>query len=158
MRKLIFAISLLIISGMAASAQSHGYVLIAPGGLSGSGYTNGVYHIGVGADAVFWRGLGFSPEVGYVTGTTSNFQDGFGLGSLNGTYHFARRNRLDPFVTGGYSIIFRSGHVNLANFGGGVNWWFLKRLGLKLEFRDHVDVQNGGNFHLWQGRFGLTFR
>jgi hypothetical protein len=45
----------------------------------------------------------------------------------------------------------------MANFGGGVNWWWRDRMGLKVEFRDHVAAE-GGNYHIWGVRFGLTFR
>jgi hypothetical protein len=93
-------------------------------------------------------------EVGYLT-TRHNFDGGFGLASINGSYHFNQRARLVPFVTGGYSLIFRSGTGNLGNFGGGVNWWVRPRMGLKVEFRDHV---HSDTLHLWGFRFGVTFR
>ena len=31
--------------------------------------------------------------------------------------------KFDPYVTGGYSLLFRYGTGNLVNFGGGVNIW-----------------------------------
>ena len=141
-----------------ATAQSHGYAFFAPGGASSSSHTEAIYHFGVGGDWVFWKGLGFSPELGYVNANQARFDSGFGVGSLNATYHFGRRAKLDPFVTAGYSAAFRTGYLNMANFGGGVNWWWRERMGLKVEFRDHVETEGGGSYHLWGVRFGLTFR
>jgi len=44
----------------------------------------------------------------------------------------------------------------MVNFGGGVNWWFKRGLGLRLEVRDHVPTT--GNGHLLGFRIGLSFR
>lgn len=64
---------------------------------------------------------------------------------------------MDPFVTAGYTLFFRSGHANLWNFGGGLNYWFASRLGLKVELRDHIWPENGAT-HYWGVRIGLNFR
>ena len=60
-------------------------------------------------------------------------------------------------MIGGYSLIFRSGHENLANFGGGFNYWFHSRLGARFEFRDQMNT-TGTIGHFWGVRFGLAFR
>jgi hypothetical protein len=78
-----------------------------------------------------------------------------GILSFNGSYHFGRSQKLSSFVSGGYSIGIREGHISLANFGGGTNYWFRDRVGLRLEFRDHVDRDH--NQYL-SGRIGLAFR
>lgn len=74
-------------------------------------------------------------------------------------YHFVHGKdiKLDPFVTGGYTLMFRNGHVNLFNFGGGLNCWFSHRLGVRLELRDQVH-RDGVSVHYWGGRIGLAFR
>ena len=113
--------------------------------------------MGFGGEGVFRNGLGVGGEIGYTTPWKS-FTDGIGIASLNGSYHFGSRNRIDPFVTGGYTLLFRSGHVNAFNLGAGVNYWFASRLGLKVEFRDHIDPNNNLNVHLWSVRTGLNFR
>ena len=43
-----------------------------------------------------------------------------------------------PFVTAGYSNFFTlTGHTNLANLGGGLNYWYKDHFGIKLEVLDH---------------------
>jgi len=39
--------------------------------------------------------------------------------SLNGAYHFNRKRKLSPFVTGGYTLAFRDGHANLVILAAG---------------------------------------
>jgi hypothetical protein len=82
-----------------------------------------------------------------------------GVFSPNGCFYFVhgRDIKLDPFVTGGYTLSFRSGHANLFNFGGGLNYRFRTRRGGQLEFRDQVHT-DGSSVHYWGGRFGLAFR
>jgi hypothetical protein len=113
--------------------------------------------LGVGGEGVHRSGLGVGGELAYATPWRS-FTAGLGIFSLNGAYHFARQSRLDPFVTGGYSLIFRSGHINTFNLGGGVNYWFHEHMGLKLDFRDHIDARGGSAVHLWAFRVGLNLR
>jgi hypothetical protein len=148
-----------ILLAAVASAQSHGYVFAAPGGTSTSGHTEATLQIGAGGEAVFGKGIGLGAEIGYVAPAGAGFSNGLGAGSVNGYYHFRHgRSRLDPFVTGGYTVLFRSGSENLFNVGGGVNWWFLSHLGLKLEFRDQIYARSGESLHFWGIRFGLNFR
>jgi hypothetical protein len=66
-------------------------------------------------------------------------------------------NRLEPFVTGGYTLFFRSGTTNGANFGGGVNYWFKNRVGLRFEVRDTLSVEVR-TVHFVGFRVGVTFR
>jgi len=80
------------------------------------------------------------------------------LASLNGTYHFLNRNaprKLVPFAVAGYAIAFRSGYANLFDYGGGINFWFQRHLGLRVEVRafQSKDLDNIFGF-----RFGLSFR
>jgi len=79
------------------------------------------------------------------------------LGRLN--YHVAhgRHLKADRFVTGGYTLMFRSGHLNLFNFGGGLNYWLSCRLGARIELRDHVYSASSASAHCWGFRFGLAF-
>jgi len=113
---------------------------------------------GLGGEAVLGKGVGIGAEIGAV-GTREDFADSVvGVFSPNGYYHFVhRKEKLDPFVTGGYTLMFRYGHINLFNFGGGVNYWFHQRLGARFEFRDQVHV-DGSAIHYWGVRFGLSFR
>jgi len=95
--------------------------------------------------------------LGYITGWR-DFGNGIGMLSVNGSYHFNRNRKLSPFISGGYSMAFRSGAINLFNFGGGINYWFRDRIGLRLEFRDHVYSQYSHSTHYLGGRIGCSFR
>jgi len=101
---------------------------------------------------VFANRIGVGGEVGLIGRTDFG---ALGAASINGSYHFAPRGRTVPFATGGYSRFFdfNSG-INLANLGGGINYWFADHFGLKLEVRDHFRA--GVNY--LEFRFGATFR
>jgi hypothetical protein len=61
--------------------------------------------------------------------------------TVGGFLHFRPRRgqqKLVPFVTGGYTLFFRSRTANGFNFGSGVNYWFREHPGLGLEFRDNL--------------------
>jgi hypothetical protein len=144
-----------------ASAQtSHGYFFVAPGAASCSGCGNSMtLHFGGGGEGIFGKGIGIGAELGYLT-PREDMSDGLGVFSPNGYFHFGGKNRsrkADPFVTAGYTLLFRGGHANLWNFGGGLNYWFGDRVGLKVELRDHVWSVNGTE-HYWGVRIGITFR
>jgi hypothetical protein len=134
--------------------SGQGYIFFAPGTLVGSGHSIRLTHFGGGGEAIFYKGAGIGIEAGFVA-PWRNFCAGLGILSLNGSYHFSRSKRLSPFVTGGYSLGVRNGYINLVNFGGGANYWFRDRLGLRLEFRDHVDRAHN---QYVSGRIGLSFR
>jgi len=137
--------------------NSYGYLFAAPGGTSDGG--GGTLHIGGGGEGVFKNGAGIGAEVGYITPFES-FGDGLGIFSVNGSYHFLKSSKSEkvvPFVTGGYTGFFRGGYANGVNFGGGVNYWFKPRVGLRFEFRDNVFLQEG-SAHFLNVRVGLTFR
>ncbi len=128
---------------------------------SGFGAANtedGVVHFGGGAEANLYKGLGIGVELGYL-GPTEYLQDGVGVLSVDGQYTFGTGSpsRLRPFLMGGYSVAFRNGLANAVNFGGGVHYWFSRRAGLRLEFRDHLSPDLW-NVHVWQGRVGFDFR
>jgi len=56
---------------------------------------------------------------------------------------------------------FPVGPANLFNFGSGIHYWLLNRVGLRLEFRDHVHhvyTYRGFTNHYCGLRIGLTFR
>lgn len=159
---LIVSLSVVVTAQTASSktnknSDSYGYIFAAPGGTSGGG--GGTLHIGGGGEGVFKNGAGIGAEVGYIA-PFEHFGDGLGLFSVNGSYHFLKAStsgKVVPFVTGGYTGFFRSGYANGVNFGGGVNYWFKPRVGLRVEFRDNVFVQDG-SAHFLNVRVGLTFR
>jgi hypothetical protein len=148
----------LILAGATPALAVEGYAFVAPGGLSGAGFTNGTLHVGGGVEHVVTRGIGIGAELGAV-GSWRNYHTAIGIFSLNGSYHFnARGSKFDPFVTGGYSLGFRNGTLNFGNFGGGLNYWFGDHLGFRAEVRNHMHVSDRvPNLHYWGVRFGLSF-
>jgi hypothetical protein len=144
----------------AALAQSsNGYVFFAPGGVTSGGATEMTLHLGAGGEGILGKGVGVGAEIGAL-GPRQEFSAAVGIFSPNGYYHLLRRSgrKLDPFVTGGYTLLFRSGSANLFNFGGGVNYWFHNHLGIRVEFRDHVWTSSGYTDHYWGVRTALAFR
>lgn len=139
----------LLTAAAALAQETAGYVFAAPGSASGTGTIQG----GVGGELV-WRYFGFGGDVSYLAPQRS-FSDGFGVLSLDPAIHFPTHGHssLDPYFLGGYTLFFRGGVANGGNYGGGVNWWFHRDFGLKLELRDQV-VQGT---HYWGFRVGLNF-
>ena len=157
MKRLGLSIALVACFLPAASAQrSHGYAFVAPGGITNTDLDGPTLHIGGGAELVLPGGVGLGGEIGVLSPSGEVFES-LGVASANAYYHFGSRGRIDPYVTGGYSLLFRSAHDNGGNFGFGVNLWLFRSLGLKLEFRDHVVSSGGATSHWWGGRIGLNF-
>ncbi len=155
-RSAVFLILVLLTGVDVVRAQSHGYVFFGPGGVTSDGYTSGEMYTGMGGEYVSRSGVGAGAEIGY-TAPWRALGSGIGIGSVNGSWHFRRTGGVVPFVTAGYSLFFRNGHANGYNFGGGVNWWFSRKFGLRAEIRNHVGG-GGLDAHLWAFRAGLTFR
>ncbi len=165
-RTVVLGFILILIPAAARAQSSEGTkaqasVFCAPGALTGGGATTSTVHFGGGGEALVYKGLGVGAEIGYLTPWDS-FGDGIGIFSANGSYNFFPRHgekKLVPFVTGGYSLFFRSGSANGFNFGGGVNWWLKPKLGLRLEFRDQVwPGRYDSAAHFFEFRVGLAFR
>lgn len=137
-----------------AQSLSHGYVLAAPGKSNNNEFGT-VLKVGVGGEYVFDNGVGVGGEVAGMG--LEDFYFGFGLASVNGSYHIPRENsKVDPFITGGYTVAF-PGSANLFSVGG-VNWWVRNRLGVRFEVRDHVYTGSSDALHVVTFGVGLTFR
>src|SRR5215210_5711189 len=174
MRQLIFALFLLTAMSSALLAQTptppaksttttnddrraQGYVFAGPGASSRSSET--MLNFGGGGEGFIKGGLSAGAEIGGI-GPADRLDRGLGLFSTNVGYHFLKASqsgKVVPFVSGGYTLFFRGGADNGVNFGGGVNYWFKDRLGLRFEFRDHVFVPYPDT-HLLGFRVGLMFR
>jgi hypothetical protein len=143
----------------ATAQSSNGYVI----GGAGSYSSKLITQAAIGGEMVFGKGIGAGGELGFIAG-----HDSFGFLSLNGYYHFAHKGatqKFDPFVTGGYTlafdplIIFGSrSNSNGANIGLGLNYWFLRHLGVRAEFRDIVLPGNSPGVNSWGIRGGIAFR
>ncbi len=134
--------------------SAHGYVFAAPGGSFGSG-SAGAVQLGGGGEIFAVRGLAISPELSYLA-PMKQFSSGIGVFSASGVYHLRREAKAMPFVVGGYSLGFRGGTTNMANFGVGVDYWLSQRHGLRFEIRDHYAP--GPAQHFLGVRVAWTFR
>ena len=116
-------------------------------------------HAGGGGDGVLGKGIGVNVELGGIWPRECFGPCIMGVFSPGGTYHFRRgaELKLDPFVAGGYSLMVRDGHENLFYFGGGANYWFSRKVGLRMEMRDHVSTQYT-TIQFWSFRLGVAFR
>ena len=155
--KVVMLVILTVAGG--AAQTSNGYVFFAPGGTTNSGHTTMTLHVGGGVDAIIAKGIGVNAEIGALWPRSCFSDCVLGVFSPGGTYYFrrGRENRLEPFVNGGYTLVFRGGHENLFYFGGGANYWMSDKLGVRLEFRDHVSTRFD-TAHFWSFRVGLAVR
>jgi opacity protein-like surface antigen len=176
--------------GLAQSAdkqsQIEGYVFIAPivsntrfifnPAYYGTVFTSGqlpadyIFHerggvnLGFGGEANVYKGMGVGVELGYAnTAWSLDRYTAVGLGSTDLSYHFRPKKnhkRVDPFVTGGYSLYFGHGETSGFNLGGGVNLWAAKHAALRLEGRyyDHIGYLFHNVNRFVALRVGMTFR
>lgn len=136
-----------------ATYSSHGYAYFAASARPG-GFGEGL-GFGGGAETLVYKGLGLGGEIGYLLPRSAP-SGGYGLLSANPSYHFVNRKKpgkLAPFVTGGYSLAFRSGSISMFNYGGGVTYWLSEKIGLRFEVREH---RRGGGILMF--RTSVTFR
>lgn len=148
---------LLSICCAAALAQrSHFHWLVDAGGATARGNTSFVAGLTGGGEIAIARGFSAGPELGFIAPRTGRFWDSVvGLAALNGYYHIrpGRTVRFDPYVSSGYSVLFRSDRIDMFNYGAGLTYWVKPDVGFRSEFRDRV----GGGMHLWSFRFGVSF-
>lgn len=109
---LVTAVFMFLISttGFAQSADGQngqGYAFFAPSVAARGGA--GLMHTGGGGEALIKR-VGIGGELGYLTPWES-LSSGLGVGSLNGSFNL-KPGKISPFVTGGYTLFFRTGTAN----------------------------------------------
>jgi len=172
MKKLMATPALLFMVPMLALAQNadpkyrgQGYIFLGVG----SGTDNPSFeHVGGGGEVLLFRGIG----VGGEPGAMGRPGEGEGVISVGPSYHFlhaTHKSKIDPFVQGGYTGTFagadpiEGGNGILFNFGGGMNYWLFKRVGLRLDFRDYVHHRSffptgGETQQYWGFRIGMTVR
>jgi hypothetical protein len=168
-RLLLLAVSLTGFSTLASAQETNlprgmGYVFAAPGSVTNRGAQTATLQLGVGGEGRIYKGLAAGAEIGGLMpiGQSSwASTDGLGIFSVNGYYHFAnatRSGKLIPFVTAGVTT---AGNLGWAerwfNVGGGVDYWFKKRVGLRVEFRDQVDANHYEPIHFAGLRVGLVW-
>ncbi len=169
MKKLVLSLCVVflipaLVRGQDVQSRNSGqaYAFVAPGAattFSCRSCTWGTLHIGGGGEATFYKGLGIGAELGYLSPMES-MSSGVGLASVNGIYIFRRKGtaKLEPFVTAGGSVgVAAGGAFGAINLGGGVHYWMRNRVGLRIEFRDHIPTASYSS-HLFEGRVGFAFR
>jgi hypothetical protein len=155
----ILAVGLLSSSASAQVAPA-GYVFGAPGQVYAAGDAATTFHFGGGAEVRAANGLAGGAEIGFL-GPTSSFADGVGVFNANGSYYFqggTKSSRTVPFVSGGYSLLFRDGHINGWNVGGGIEYRLRTRLALRFDVRDQIHSEGGETAHFVGFRMGISFR
>jgi hypothetical protein len=139
-------------------AQALGYGIAGPAGFSGFfGSSDAGFHAAGGAE-VLVKGLA---GVGGEIGVFGNSSSALWLKSVNGVFHVPTggARRFSPFVTGGYSHLSNGdGSFDAWNVGAGVDLWTKDRVGVRVEFRDHVRSDRRGDVHYWSLRAGVVFR
>jgi len=143
------------------------YLFLAPGGVSERGNTLTAFQAGAGVEEVLRHGLGIGVEASAIGRSHDFGRSVSGLVSSNAYYHFLRspRTKLDPFLTAGYSVLFRDDIRNAGNFGAGLNYWFRPHTGVRFEVRDQIVPDHPpipgatarGTAQYWGVRVGLVF-
>jgi hypothetical protein len=110
-----------------------------------------------GAEGLIKGGFGAGADVSYLFYPAGGFNEGFGLFSPGVFYQFNPSRKTVPFVTGGYSLAFRDGTINLIPYGGGFNHWFNNHWGMRFEVRNHIQTRLL-EYHLLQLRVAFLFR
>ena len=164
-RLLRIAVMVCVSSGFTiavASAQTTaiGYGFGSPSFATYEGESLAIFQAGGGGEARVGNALGLGADVGFAA-PWEELSDSVGTLSVNGTYYINGTNRprrTQPFATGGYTLFFRDGTLNGANFGAGVDRWMTDRVGMRFEFRDHIMMQDGESLHFWGPRIGIVWR
>ena len=167
MRRSIFAILITVLAPWPAGAQiSSGYVYAfgGPTVVPRSAFTrwNGNFvHVGGGGEFRLTDRFALGGEAGVLKPLTNPYAVTTGLVSVTPAWHFISKRskgRFDPFVDGGLSLLFaRGGAGGAVHYGGGVNYWLRRRVGLRFEFRDHLwSPESGETVHLVDFRVGVV--
>ena len=155
MRLMAMSVMLLALTAAGYGQERRGWGYgFAGAGVSSQGSS---LHLGGGGELLIAGGFGFGAEAAHF-GSTSLFGDNsVGMVSANLGYHFGGRNlsrKLVPFVTGGLSVAnARSGGGNL---GFGIHYWMHERVGMRLEFREHIFSSDSPFRPAF--RIGISFR
>jgi hypothetical protein len=155
-----------------ASAQSMvGYAFVAPGGEHSSGTPSvslATYGLGGGVERTLVEGssgaFGIGGDVQGLIPGKGQASTAIGILSIDGVYHLPQRGNFEPFLAGGYSVLFRGFTANGGNFGIGANYWFRDHLAFRFEFRGEIasppiqPYNHPGPTTVYYGvRFGLSF-
>jgi hypothetical protein len=152
---------ILILLPCAAGAQySRGYLFLAPTVDTTHSGNSASYGVGGGAERMLERGIGVGIGLSAIIPGRGKAANTVGNLSFNAYYHFRPKENLDPFVTGGYSLLFRDFTANGFNFGAGLNYWYSENHAFALELREVAANKDPAfpEHHFLEIRIGWTFR
>ena len=156
-----FIVAVLVAIGRPATAQvsTNAYVFGAPGAAIYEGSAASTLQLGGGAEAIVNDRVGVSGELGML-GPWEQLDASIGAASVNGlVYLNGPGDRFRPYATAGYTLFFRDGTLNLWDAGGGVEWRFGARTGLRFEIRDQIfAIDNEEWTHFVGVRTAVVFR
>jgi hypothetical protein len=135
-----------------AWAEDYGYGFVGGMFLNESPGTKVRY--GLGGEAAVLPHLTLGGELGGVHHGMTGL-----VASGNVGLHFRRggQSGYDPFITGGVTGVYGNGEAAVfTNVGGGSNYWFHRRVGVRAEFRGYVGGEDSNSFT--EVRFGICFR
>jgi hypothetical protein len=145
-------------------SDSYVYVVGGPVVVPKSAYTrwNGDFvHVGGGGEGRLTNRFALGAEIGVLKPITNQYAITTGLASVSPAFHFMSRDsksRFDPFVDGGLSLLLARGGGVAFHYGGGMNYWLGRRIGLRFEFRHHLwSPEAGEAVHLVGFRVGIVF-
>jgi hypothetical protein len=140
-----------------ADAQGLGYAVGGLAGVSGFFGSLATVHAAGGGELLIADRAGVGGAVGFMG--TGSF---LGMLSVNGVLHLVPSrpgHTASPFVTGGRSAFGESDIIfGTWDLGAGVDLWPRDRVGVRLEFRDHIRTDSRGNVQYWTIRAGVVFR
>lgn len=168
MVRVILGMLIMLFVSFPAAAQMSGNYVYAFGGpvvVPKSDYTrwNGDFvHVGGGGEGHITDRFALGGEIGVLKPVTNQYAITTGLASVTPAFHFISRDskrKFDPFVDGGLSLLAGGGGGAVAiHYGGGVNYWVRRRLGVRIEFRHHIwSPESGEVVHLVAFRVGIVF-
>jgi hypothetical protein len=141
-----------------AQAQLLGYGIGGPAGYEGFFGSGSGLHLAGGGEVLVKGIAGVGAEVGVLGSGGSALW----VKSVNGVLHVPAgtgTRRLSAFVTAGYtSMSSGEGSFDAWNVGGGLDVWPKDRVGVRVEFRDHLRPDSRGRVHYWSLRAGVVVR
>lgn len=155
----IVAVLVAIAGPATAQVSTNAFVFGAPGAAIYEGTAASTLQLGGGAEAIVNDRFGVSGELGMV-GPWEQLAASIGAASVNGLVFLnGPGETFRPYATAGYTLFFRDGTLNLWNAGGGVEWRFGARTGLRFEIRDQIFATGGDDWlHFVGVRAGVVFR
>lgn len=137
-----------------ARGQTLGYAVAGPAGISGFfNRSLSSAHVAGGGEGLAGGVVGLAGELGVL----ANASSALWVASASGVVHLAAMP-FSPFLSAGYTRMGSGeGGFNAWNVGAGADYWARQRIGIRVDFRDHVRPDFRGTVHYWTIRGGVVF-